>query len=190
MANEVQPTTPAGPSIVPGRSTRPARRGRPKSHYGLQMQEKQNLKRTYGLREGQMKVYFARALNAKAPTGEHLVTLLEQRLDNAIYRAGFAQTRAHARQMASHGLFQVNGRKVTVPSIRLRAEDVVSVKESKRAKAPFTNWQKHMQNVVVPAWLSVDPATFSFTVIAAPTAEEAAVGVNMQAIVEYYARQI
>lgn len=170
-----------------GRPSRPQRRQQ-KSRYGTQMDEKQQLKGIYGIQEQQLKNYYARARASKEETGPELIVLLERRLDNAVYRAGFAPTRKAARQMATHRLLTVNGRSVDIPSYRLSVGDRVAVRESKRAKAPFSNFEKRMQNVKAPTWLTLNPAEFSFAVTTVPTLSEANVGVDVQAIVEYFAR--
>lgn len=152
------------------------------------MDEKQQLKGIYGIQEQQLKNYYAQAHRSKAETGPQLVVLLERRLDNAVYRAGFAPTRPAARQMATHRLLSVNGRPVDVPSYRLSVGDVVTVRENKRGKTPFSNFEKRMQNVKAPSWMTLNPADFGFTVSSLPSMPEANVGVDVQAIVEYFAR--
>lgn len=168
----------------------PQRGGRKRSQgrYALQLLEKQNLKKIYGLREEQLRRYFREARFRKGETGPMLIALLERRLDNALFRAGIALTRTQARQMASHRLFQVNGRSVNIPSYRLSKGDVVTVKESKRAKALFTNFEKRMQNVQPPSWIQLDPANYGFTVVGEPSADQAGVGVDIRAVVEMFAR--
>lgn len=177
---------PAGASRRPQGG--PQKRRRNRSRYGTQMVEKQNLKKIYGVREEQLKRYFKEARGVKGETGPMLVTLLERRLDNVIYRSGWAATRPQARQMASHKLVQVNGRVVSIPSLRLRAGDVITVKESKRKKALFDNFEMRLQNAAVPSWLQLNRSAYSIQVTALPTMEEAALGVDIRAIVEYYAR--
>jgi len=152
------------------------------------MEEKQNLKKLYSVQEAQLRRYYKEAQKSDEETGPQLVSLLEQRLDNALYRAGFSETRRAARQLASHRHVEVNGQPVTVPSIRLRSGDVVTVRDSKRGKPLYSNFEKRLQNVVTPSWMTLDPANFSFKVTGAPTADEAAIGVDMRSIVEYFAR--
>ena len=171
-----------------GRPGGPQRRRRQRSRYGTQMEEKQNLKGIFGIREEQLRKYYREAHHDTTETGPQLVTLLERRLDNALYRAGFAPTRQAARQLASHRIVDVNGQPVTVPSLRLKVDDVVAVRESKRGSALFENFAKRLQNVATPSWIALNPKAYSFTVTALPTAEEASVGVDMRAIVEYFAR--
>ena len=186
------PAAPAKPTTRPGGPQRPpAGRGgrrRQRSRYGTQMEEKQNLKGVFGIREEQLRRYYHEAHQHTAETGPQLVVLLEQRLDNAVYRAGFAPTRPAARQLASHRLLEVNGRPVTIPSLRLAVGDVVAIREAKRQSPLFENFTKRLQNVATPSWLTLNPKEFSFSVTTLPTAEEAAVGVDMRAIVEYFAR--
>lgn len=165
-------------------------RGRRKqvSRYGSQLKEKQDLKKLFGLREEQLHRYYERALKFKGQTGPTLVSMLERRLDNAIFRSGFAQTRPQARQMATHRLFAVNGKPVDVPSYSLKIGDVVSVREGKKSKAYFTNFEKRMQNVQAPSWVLINPEEFSFKVTNIPSFEEANVGVDIRAVVEFFAR--
>ena len=191
------PTTPeaTSASAAPAQAAAPARRPagpmqrrRQKSRYGTQMEEKQNLKKIYGIREEQLRHYFSQAQRSSQETGLFLVSLLERRLDNAVFRAGWAPTRPAARQMSSHRLLLVNGHPVTVPSISLRVGDVVSVKENKRTKPLFENFMMKLQNVHLPSWIELMPQEFSFKVTALPTMEEAQLGVDIRAIVEYFAR--
>lgn len=164
------------------------RRRRQKSRYGSQMDEKQSLKGIYNIREEQLRRYYTDARKAKLETGPELISLLERRLDNALFRSGFSETRPAARQLASHRLVAVNGRPVTIPSHRLRPGDKVTIRVSKRTKPLFNNFVKRLQNIVSPSWITIDPEQFCFTVNALPTAEEAAIGVDIRAVVEYFAR--
>lgn len=163
-------------------------RRRPRSRYAQQMVEKQSLKEIYGLREEQLKGYFRRALSARAETGPYLISMLERRLDNAVFRAGIAQTRPQARQMVTHGLFLVNGRRADIPSLQLKSDDVVTIKEGKRKKALFDNFEKRMQGARLPSWLALDVQGYGFKVVGEPSAEEAATAVDIRAIVEFFAR--
>jgi len=164
------------------------RRGKPKSRFGTQLAEKQNLKGIYGIRDQQLKKYYRIALNSEQETGPRLIELLERRLDNAVYRAGMAETRAQARQMTTHGLFQVNGRSVNVPSVQLKGGDVVNVKDCKQGKSYFSNFDKRMQNVQVAKWLELDTKNFGFKVSGTPNIDDAGVGVAIQEVVELLAR--
>lgn len=164
------------------------KRRRNRSRYAGQLQEKQELKKIFGIREGQLKKYFNTARRFKGETGPRIITILESRLDNAVFRAGFAQTRAQSRQMVSHRFFTVNGRPVDVPSYQVRKGDVVSVRESKRNASYFANFDKRMQNVRTPSWITLDEKTFGFKIDGAPTQDEANLGIDVRAIVEYFAR--
>lgn len=196
MADQPTPTPAAAPAPTkapgqPGFGARgggPQQRRRPKSRYGTQMAEKQNFKSIFGIREEQLRKYYGHALRSKEETGRKLVALLESRLDSAVYRAGLAATRRQARQMVSHRLFVVNGRPVNIPSIQLKAGDEVRVREGKRGKSYFTNFEKKMQNVSTPSWLVLDTEHYGFRVQALPSSEEANLGVDVDAIVEFFAR--
>lgn len=190
------PTGPKGAPVKPGgrgqgqggRGGKAGARRAPKSRYGTQMEEKQNLKEIFGIREEQLRKYYREAKRSSEETGPELISLLERRLDNTVYRAGFATTRGAARQMTTHRLFTVNNRPVDVPSYRVKPGDVVSVRENKRGKALFSNFEKRMQNVNAPSWILIDGGTYSFKVTGDPQVSEAMVGVDVQAIVEYFAR--
>lgn len=171
-----------------GRQGGPGRRPRRKTQYGIQLQEKQDLKQTFGIREEQLRKYYREAKRAGGQTGDNLISILESRLDNAIFRAGFADTRKQARQMSSHKLFAVNGRSVNIPSYNLKPGDEVSVRESKQGKEFFSNFEKKVQNARVPSWIELTPKKFSFKVNSAPSAEEANLGIDIRAIVELFAR--
>lgn len=181
----------AGVAVRPTTGPRPGgpqRRRRQQSRYGIQLEEKRNLKNIYGLREEQLRKYYREAFRSSSETGPALIGLLERRLDNAIYRAGFAPTRAAARQMASHAQLTVNGRVTNIPSIRLGVNDVIAIKEGKRGKVFYENFEKRLQNVALPSWLALKPAEFSFSLTALPAASEANIGVDMRAIIELYSR--
>lgn len=181
--------TPPRTTAAPGSSFGGGRRSRGRgSQYGLQLREKQQLKGIYGLRDEQLRRYYRQARQAAGDAGSVLIQLLELRLDNAIFRAGFAETRHQARQMASHRFFLVNGRAITVPSFGLAVGDVVTVKESKRGKSYFTSFEKRMQNAALPGWLALDVAAYGFKVTGLPTPQEANVGVHTQAVIEFLAR--
>lgn len=142
----------------------------------------------YGIREQQLKRYYRDAKRLEGETGPNLISLLEGRLDNAVFRAGLAQTRPQARQMASHRLFMVNGRPVDIPSYPLKPGDTVTVRESKKKLPFFSSIEKRLQNVAAPSWVSLVPKDFGFEITATPTYEEANVGVDVRAVVEYFAR--
>lgn len=167
---------------------RPAQRRRQRSRFGIQMEEKQNLKEIYGLREQQLRRYYREALTAAEETGPRMIQLLESRLDNALYRAGFCPTRASGRQIASHGLVEVNEKSVNIPSRRLFPSDTVRIKESKRTSVLFDNFVKRLQNATQPSWITLDPEGYAFTVVALPNVEEAGIGVDIRSVVEFFAR--
>lgn len=158
------------------------------SRYGTQLKEKQTLKEMFGVRERQLRRYYQIAQRVRGETGPHLISLLERRLDNAVFRAGFAATRPQARQMTTHGLFAINDRRVDVPSYSLKPGDIVSIKTSKRGKSYFTNLAKRLQNVHPPDWITLDPENFAFRVTAQPEGEVSSIGVDIRAIVELFAR--
>ncbi len=166
----------------------PQRRRRQVSRYGSQMAEKQQLKEIFSVRETQLKNYYLKAKSSKGRTGAELLANLERRLDNAVFRAGFAVTRPTSRQMVSHGYFTVNGKVTNVASYSLRPGDVVSIKATKRKKAHFVAFPKSLQNVTPPSWIVLDPDAFSFKITAAPQPEDSPVGVDIQAVVEFFAR--
>lgn len=159
-----------------------------RSRYAIQLREKQSLKNTYGIREEQLRKYFSNAHRSGGQTGRSLITLLERRLDNAVFRAGMAQSRSQARQMTSHRFFSINGRPVNIPSHPLKKDDVISIREQKRSTAFFSNFEKRMQNSKPPSWILLDSSSWSFKITQDPMFEEANVDVNVQAVVEFFAR--
>lgn len=180
--------TPTNPNPTQQKRQPQGRRPRQKSRYGTSLSEKQDLKKIFDVREEQLKKYYRQAQKAQGQTGSMLVSLLERRLDNALFRAGFAQTRPQARQMATHRLFTINGKPVDIPSYELKTGDVVAVKENKKNKAHFSSFEKRMQNISTPSWILLDPETFSFKVTAMPNADEANLGIDIRAVVEFFAR--
>lgn len=162
---------------------------RPKfSSYGEQLREKQKVKRIYGLLERQFRLTFERAERQRGITGANLLVLLERRLDNMVYRLGFAPSRAAARQLVTHGHFTVNGRKVNIPSYLVSPGDVIELKPSSR-EIPMV--QESLEAVVrrgVPSWLELDKEQFRGKVLALPTREELTMPVREQLIVELYSK--
>jgi len=157
------------------------------SDYGRQLREKQELRATYGIRERQLKKYYLQAIRKKGVTGEMLIQYLESRLDNVVYRLGYGSTRAQARQMVGHGMFSVNDRPVDIPSYQVKKDDVITVKETKRAKVTFVDLQEKVANKTLPIWLErVD--TYSGKVTGTPSLEPHELPVDIQAIVEFYSR--
>jgi small subunit ribosomal protein S4 len=165
-----------------------AKRRRGISEYGLQLREKQKVKKIYGLLESQFKKYFKTASAKKENINQTLLTLLETRLDNVVYRAGFAPSRAKARQLVSHSHFTVNGRSVNIPSYQIKAGDVVTVKEQKKNKTVFKEVEKTLENYSIPSWISLDKKNLEAKIVSLPTSQEADLGVNLQMVVEYYSR--
>ena len=165
-------------------------RARGGSLYLTQLREKQKVRRTYGLLEKQFAKVMKEAQKAEGLTGEKLLEFLERRVDNAVFRAGFAMTRRQARQLVSHGHFLLNGRRIDIPSIRLNPGDVLEV----RPKSVSTEYFKNLPNImgaanVVPlSWLKVDGKKMKIEVSGLPKREEAEAGINEQLIVEYYSR--
>jgi small subunit ribosomal protein S4 len=163
------------------------RRSKP-SEYGLQLREKQKMKRIYGVLEAQFRTYFEMAAHQKGVTGENLVRLLEQRLDNIVHRLGFAASRAQARVLVRHGHFRVNGRRVTIPSALLKAGDVVEVQPKSRELTEIAGAIEGAKKRRVPAWLEMDAANFKATVRTLPSKEEMAIPVQEQLVVALYSK--
>lgn len=163
------------------------RRSKP-SDYGLQLREKQKMKRIYGILETQFRRYFQMAERQKGVTGLNLVRLLEQRLDNVVHRLGLAASRGHARMLVGHGHFRVNGRRVTIPSYLLRAGDVVEVLPASRdldqIKAALEGAKKRR----LPSWLELDAANFRGTIRSLPSKEDMAIPVQEQLVVALYSK--
>ena len=164
------------------------RRGRKISDYGIQLREKQKVKRIYGVLEKQFRKYYTRADRQKGITGTNLLILLERRLDNIVYRMGFASSRNQARQLVRHNHSTVNGRKVNIPSYHVKIGDVIEVREKSR-KSPFI--LEAMETVVrreMPSSLEVDGSNFRGIVKEFPNREELTMPINEQLIVELYSK--
>lgn len=158
------------------------------SEYGLQLREKQKARRLYGVMEKQFRRYFKEADRRKGVTGETLLQLLESRIDNVVYRLGLARSRAEARQLVNHGHFQVNGRKVDIPSYLTKAGDVVAVRENRKNKSIFKEIAEERQQQKVADWLEVDYEKLEGRVMRIPQREEIDVPVQEHLIVELYSR--
>ncbi|NLV88958.1 MAG: 30S ribosomal protein S4 [Tissierellia bacterium] len=157
------------------------------TEYGLQLREKQKVKRFYGISESQMRKYFAMADKMKGITGENLLRLLELRLDNVVYRMGFASSRAEARQLVTHGHFLVNGAKVDIPSVILNVGDKIEVKEKSRSSEKFKELiENHSGNTV--KWVDVDLDQLRGSIISEPTREDIDIPVEEHLIVELYSK--
>lgn len=157
--------------------------------YGLQLREKQKLKRIYGLQERQFRNLFEKALRMKGPTGENLLSLLERRLDNVVYRMGLGTSHAQCRQLVRHGHIMVNGRRVNIPSYLTRVNDVIEVREKSRNNPAILAARDATAHAPVPNWLEVDREAMRGRVIALPTREDLMqVQVNERLIVELYSK--
>lgn len=157
------------------------------SEYGKQLREKQALRATYGIRERQLKKYYALAVRKKGVTGEMLIQYLESRLDNVVFRMGFGASRAHCRQLVGHGMFKVNDRPTNIPSFQVSQGDVVAIKETKKSKPTFADLPDRLANKTLPSWAErVD--TYSGKVTGTPMLEPHEMPVDVQAIVEFYSR--
>ena len=164
-------------------------RARENNDYLLQIREKQKAKRIYGILEKQFHNYYEEATKTRGKTGEALLQILESRLDNVVYRAGFAKSRDMARQLVGHGHVRVNGRKVNIPSYRVRESDIVEVAEKSRELTPFVVARAEAGERTVPAWLGVIPDKMRILVHSLPSRPQIDTLVQEQLIVEYYSKQ-
>ncbi len=156
--------------------------------YGMQLREKQKTKRYYGVLEKQFKSYYVKADKMEGITGENLLSLLERRLDNVVYRMGMAESRTDARQLVLHGHFTLNGKKVTIPSIQIKVGDVITVKESSRASEKIKGLMEGLDGRIFPKWLDVDKKNVQAKVIALPKREDIEFPFEEQLIVELYSK--
>ena len=156
--------------------------------YGRQLREKQKTKRYYGVLEKQFKNYYVEAARKPGITGENLLCLLERRLDNVVYRMGFAASHKEARQLVLHGHFTVNGKKVNIPSLIIKAGDVISVKEASRDSVKFKALAEAAANANAPKWLEVKAEAMTATVLTLPAREDVDFDFNEQLIVELYSK--
>jgi small subunit ribosomal protein S4 len=164
-------------------------RGRPKeTEYLLQLHEKQKARRVYGVLERQFRAIYDEAVRKPGKTGEVMLQILEARLDNVVYRAGYAKSRDMARQLVKHGHFLVNGKKVDIPSYRLREHDVVEVREKSRELTPFVVATAEAGSRTVPAWLEAIPSQLKILVHSLPARQVIDTQVQEQLIVEYYSK--
>ncbi|MRR08102.1 MAG: 30S ribosomal protein S4 [Deltaproteobacteria bacterium] len=163
--------------------------GRPKvSNYGIQLREKQKVRRIYGVLEKQFRGYFEEADRMKGVTGENLLSLLERRLDNVVYRLGFASSRTEARILVRHNHFTLNGRKANIPSIQLKAGDVIELKEKSRKIACINESLDAVVRRGIPQWLELDKDGFKGVVKLLPAREDIAMPIQEQLIVELYSK--
>jgi small subunit ribosomal protein S4 len=172
----------------PGDHGKKATFRRKMSDFGMQLREKQKARRVYGVMEQQFRRYFKVAQQRKGMTGATLLALLESRLDNVVYRLGFADSRSQARQLVRHGHFDVNGRKTDIPSFIVSVGDEVKVRESSREKIYFKDRMQIMQGHRVPVWLALNQMNQSGSIVAEPSRQDIEIPLNEQLIVEYYSR--
>ena len=157
--------------------------------YGLQLREKQKVKRTYGLLERQFRNYFEKAVRVKGPTGENLIIMLERRLDNTVWRSGLAGSRAQARQLVLHGHVRVNGKKVNIPSYQVNVGEEISIKEKMHQNAMVLEARNVAQSQSAVPWLEQDRENFKAKVVALPKREDVQTPpINEQLIVELYSK--
>lgn len=158
------------------------------SEYGLQLRAKQSARRYYGVSEGQFHKYFLMAERKEGVTGTNLLQLCESRLDNIVYTAGFASSRAQARQLVNHAHFTVNGSKVDIPSYLVKVGDVVAVKDTSKSTDEFKTLVESNASRPVPKWIDADSAAMTAKVVAVPEREEIATPVEEHLIVEFYSK--
>jgi small subunit ribosomal protein S4 len=156
--------------------------------YGLQLREKQKVRRVYGVLEKQFRNYFVEASRHSGVTGEYLLRSLELRMDNVAYRLGFAPSRPAARQMVNHGHFAVNGVPTDIPSYRLKIGDKIEVRQSHREREIFKVVKESLRSHQAPDWLSLDPANLAGSILALPRRDQMPLDFNEQLVVEYYSR--
>jgi small subunit ribosomal protein S4 len=158
------------------------------SEYGLQLREKQKTRRYYGVLESQFEGYYEMAVKKAGITGENLLTILETRLDNAIYRIGWGTSRPEARQLVKHGHFEVNGQKVDIPSYLIKAGDTIVLKEKSRSSEKIKSVLDTTDSRVIPTWLSVDKNTLTASVVRMPAREDVDLAIQEHLIVELYSK--
>ena len=156
------------------------------SEYGTQLREKQKVKRMYGVLEKQFREYYEKASKMKGVTGENMLSLIERRLDNVVYRMGIGASRKQARQIVNHGLITVNGKRVNIASYMVKAGDIIAIKENKQQNEMFKDLRG--SKVVMPKWLEFDTNAFSGKVVALPVREDVDADIKEQLIVELYSR--
>jgi len=185
---------PKAQRIMVKRATPPGQHGRARqqkqSQYAIQLREKQKVRRMYGLLEKQFANLMDKATRMQGQSGENLLILLENRLDNTVYRAGFAPSRRAARQLVSHGHFMLNDRRVDIPSIQVKPGDVISIRQKSAKNTYFKNIDSITEIIEQPSlsWLKADNKKFTIKITSAPKREEAEPDINEQLIVEYYSR--
>jgi small subunit ribosomal protein S4 len=172
-------------SYAPGQHGKSSRK---ESEYGLQLREKQKLKRIYGVLERQFARYFDLAERRKGLPGENLLKILETRLDNIVYRMGFARSRTEARQLVRHGFFSVNGKKVNIPSLEVRPGDTIEIRDKQRNSSRVRFIREELEDIQAPEWLEVDLEAGKGRLLAVPARDEIDVPIEEHLIVELYSR--
>lgn len=176
-------------AMAPKKNSLKKRAPRARSEYGTQLIEKQKVRYTYLVREKQFSNYVEKAQSTRGVNAsEYLYKLLERRLDNVVYKAGFSPSMAGARQLVSHGHMLVNGTRVTIPSYHLHIGDKVAIREGSKGKTVFKALGDKLKNAKLPKWLKVDPSTFEIEVISEPTPLEAGSTLNLNSVMEFYSR--
>ena len=173
------------------RNTAPGQHGaqnKKLKEYGMQLREKQKAKRIYGVPEKQFRTYFEKATKHEGQAGEHLLTLLESRLDNAVYKMGMAENRHDARQLVLHGHFTLNGKKVTIPSIIVKVGDVIAVKEASRSSAKIKGLIEALETKTAPKWIELDKTNVTAKIVAKPARDDVEFPFEEQRIVELYSK--
>ena len=181
----------SGKCALDRRNTAPGQHGaanKKQREYGMQLREKQKTKRYYGVLEKQFKNYFVEADRKEGMTGENLLTLIERRLDNVVYRMGMAESRKEARQLVLHEHFELNGKKVNIPSIIVKAGDEVAVKETSRDSVKFKALAESAATATAPKWLEVKADAMTAKVVNLPAREDVDFDFNEQLIVELYSK--
>jgi len=173
---------------VPPGYTGTSKRRAKKSDRGLQLQEKQKARYTYGLMERQFRKFFAEAERLQGITGENLLIMLERRLDNVIFRFGFASSRAQARQLVCHGYFLLNGRKTDIPSCLVKPGDAIAWREHSTKGEYYKILVQEIEGRTIPGWLTLDKQKLAGQVVSLPTAQDIEIKFDEKAIVEYYSR--
>ena len=158
------------------------------SGYGIQLREKQKVRRIYGILEKQFRAYFEEAERQKGVTGENLLRLLELRLDNVVYRMGFGNSRAEARQLVRHGHFTVNGKKVDIPSYQMGLNDLIAVKPGSKSTDKFKELAENAAGKTAPQWLSINAEMMEARIVALPAREDIDLPIEEHLIVELYSR--
>jgi small subunit ribosomal protein S4 len=163
-------------------------RRRKMGDFGIQLREKQKVRRVYSVLERQFHNYFVEAGNRDGVTGENLLRFLETRLDNVVFRLGFASSRAQARQLVAHGHFSVNGTPTDIPSFEVKPGDRIEFRESRRDREPFKLAKETLRSHQAPEWLSLEPARLAGSVLSLPRRDQMPLDLNEQLVVEYYSR--